>query len=94
MNLTDAMRRHYSGAKFFLYICALPLSLLIYIAALAAAFPLDPWKAGALAVYVLRVVALDCIDVAENIRRIVMIKNGYGVDPSPAQFARLRERWD
>jgi hypothetical protein len=45
-----------------------------------------------IAVFVIRVIALDCNDVAEGVRRTAMLQDGLGVEPSPVQLAKLQER--
>jgi hypothetical protein len=101
MNLTDAMRAHYSNSGWLLYRLALPITIAVYIAALITAAPLPNWAAGVLAllalvaqiaVFLIRVLAMDSNDVAEGIRRTAMLKDGLGVEPSPVQLAKLQER--
>lgn len=101
MNLIDAMRAHYSQSKRLLYWQALPISLGIYAAALLASLPLPNRLTGLLAVatmaaqiavFILRLVALNSLDVAEGIRRMGMLQDGMGIPPSPVQLAKLQER--
>ena len=98
MDLIAAMLSHYSRSKFLMYKLALPISLGIYVAALIAALPVPNWLAGVLAVatlaaqiaaFVLRAVAMDSIDLGENIRRTAMLQDGLGIPPSPLQSGQV-----
>src|ERR1700722_10233741 len=95
------MRVHYARSKFLLYKLALPIGVGVYAVALMSALPLWPWLAAVLAivalaaqiaVFVIRVFALEAYDVAEGVRRTAMLQDSLGIAPSPLQLARLQER--
>jgi prepilin signal peptidase PulO-like enzyme (type II secretory pathway) len=101
MNLLEPMRSQYSRSKHLWYRRAVPLGIGVYVAAIIAAFPWPSWVAGILAVgavfaqitaFTLRHVAASCYFEAESIRRKVMLHEWIGLQPSPAQLARLEER--
>ncbi|MBI3271439.1 MAG: hypothetical protein HYZ53_20785 [Planctomycetes bacterium] len=101
MDLIEAMRTESSRCKRLLYGWAIPLGMSLFAAALAGCFPDTPeWLTRTLAVYVLvaqialfglRMVASVHQEQAEDVRRMAMLQDGLGNQPSSITLARLQE---
>jgi hypothetical protein len=101
VDLLPPMRSAFSRSKHLWYARALPIGIGVYVAALVATLPLPSRAAGLLAVgtvlaqitaFAFRTAALGCYAEAEGIRRRVMLQDGLGIAPSPAQLAKVHER--
>lgn len=101
MNLIQAMQTEYSRCKCLLYCWALPISIGLFIAAVAGCFEVPPVVTSLLAmvvfvgqvsVFVLREFAADHQGLAEDIRRMATLQDGLALQPSPFTLARLQEK--
>jgi fatty acid desaturase len=101
MDLIQAMQTEYSRCKRLLYCWALPITLVLLVAAVVGCFSVAPWVtnalalvvfAGQVAVFILHEVAAGHQALAEDIRRMAMLQDGLGFQPSPFTLARLQER--
>ena len=98
MNLIHAMQSEYSRTKRLLYCWAFPISLALFVAAVVGALPIPDCAVNIIAItvflaqiglFALRQFADHFQDHAEGIRRLAMLQDGLGVQPSPVTMARL-----
>jgi ABC-type multidrug transport system fused ATPase/permease subunit len=101
MNLIEAMRTEYCRSKKLLYWCALPIRGIVVVLALIGSLDVPTALSATLAVaalvaelvvFVLREVALQRQDIAEEVRRLAMLQDGLNIHPEPSVLARLRDR--
>ena len=100
MNLIQAMQTEYSRCKHLLYRWAFPINVALFAAAIISCFQLPGWATNILALagvvaqvtlFFLRVLAADHQGRGEEIRRMAMLQDGLGMQPSPVSLARLHE---
>ncbi len=100
MNLIEAMRTEYGKSKFW-WGCSLVFGLALYPLAVLSVFYSDGLVAksfGILALllqlllFTFRVCMGRHLSLGEQIRRLAMLKDGLGIEPSKYQLAKLQER--
>ena len=102
MNLIEAMQTEYSRCKWWLYRIALPINALAVCSSIASAFNLDTGVAITLAMIafvaqagifaIKELLAAPHQERAEKIRRLAMLQDGLGEEPSPNTLAQIKEQ--